>query len=243
MSAGLVAVTVTPGSTAPVLSVTVPLIRPRNSCAKVGAATASSVTHRQNTVSLFSLIYCSSNFKLGSNNNRKTKARSGKSITKRLDETVARRMVRPMAGHCKGREVVVPYEFLDQKRRGRTLFGARPGGGDWRARGAPSTSEVEADAEPYDARIEQRRDFLERRSGGVAERRHGAGVGQVERVEHQRQARVAAEPHALVEAHVEDLYRLAAVGGDGFDAHGARAVSGEGDAQRSSPVAAALHLP
>src|SRR5688572_3940034 len=61
MSAGLVAVTVTPGSTAPVLSVTVPLIRPRKSCARVGAAIASSVTHRQNTVSLFSLIDRSSN--------------------------------------------------------------------------------------------------------------------------------------------------------------------------------------
>ena len=56
MSAGLVAVTVTPGRTAPVLSVTVPLIRPRKSCAKVGAAIDSSVTHRQYTVSLFSLI-------------------------------------------------------------------------------------------------------------------------------------------------------------------------------------------
>jgi hypothetical protein len=33
MSAGLVAVTVTPGSTAPVLSVTVPLMRPRKSWA------------------------------------------------------------------------------------------------------------------------------------------------------------------------------------------------------------------
>ena len=51
------AVTVTPGSTAPVLSVTSPLMRPRKSCAEGGSCLAtSSTTHRQNAISLFSLI-------------------------------------------------------------------------------------------------------------------------------------------------------------------------------------------
>jgi hypothetical protein len=42
MSAGLVAVIVTPGSTAPVLSVTTPLMRPRKSCAAAGVIETSS---------------------------------------------------------------------------------------------------------------------------------------------------------------------------------------------------------
>ena len=53
MSAGLDAVTVTPGSTAPVLSVTVPLIRPRKSCAEAGSTPKSSAArHRIRTCRL-----------------------------------------------------------------------------------------------------------------------------------------------------------------------------------------------
>ncbi len=54
MSAGLLAVTVTPGNTAPVLSVTVPLMRPLNSCAAAAAPviTSAAITAHDNTTFL-----------------------------------------------------------------------------------------------------------------------------------------------------------------------------------------------
>src|SRR5205823_3706092 len=61
MSAGLLAVTVTPGSTAALLSVTVPVNRPRNSWANAGAASTrrKAIVHRNRGAGL--LILTSSN--------------------------------------------------------------------------------------------------------------------------------------------------------------------------------------
>ncbi len=53
MSAGPLAVTVTPGSTAPVLSVTVPLMRPLNSCAARDAPVIDSVTNTADDTTSF----------------------------------------------------------------------------------------------------------------------------------------------------------------------------------------------
>ena len=56
MSAGLDVVTVTPGSTAPVLSVTVPLIRPRKSCAEAGSTPKSSAARHRIEPVAFNLM-------------------------------------------------------------------------------------------------------------------------------------------------------------------------------------------
>jgi hypothetical protein len=57
MSAGPLAVTVTPGNTAPVLSVTVPLMRPLNSCAIAAEPLTARVTSTvHDTINLLNVI-------------------------------------------------------------------------------------------------------------------------------------------------------------------------------------------
>src|SRR5688572_3843452 len=103
--------------------------------------------------------------------------------------------------------------------------------------------EVESEPETDDSRIEQLGHLLESGTGGVPKFRHGPGVGQVEDIDHSGHASEPAEPDGLIEAEVEDLHCLAAIGCDWLDAHGTSAISGEGHTERAAPVAAALHLP
>src|SRR5882672_11577728 len=109
-------------------------------------------------------------------------------------------------------------------------------------------SELVADPEADDARIEEGDDFLEALDlggvvhGGDPEVRHRLRVERIEYVEHGRHPSQPRELDRLLQTEVEDAHVGRAIGVDGLGQYRLRPRAGQGHAEGARPVVSALQL-